>query len=413
MDLVTKLKSELDRKSAEAETAWGEFQTYKAHLEDNDVAVTDVKSDEFTALNEKYGAYTAITNEVAELKSRWEAAVNMENSNQTAGGDLSYAAEPEVKSGFHLVTSPEFKSLATNGTLNSGAKVPSGIHLGTAASPAEFKAAITSLSRPMAGNMGTLAPLGGRLLSVLDVVQIDGNAVQYVRQTTRSGQATPVAEGGIKPESNAAVELVTAPLENIAVWKNISRQALADESRFASFVESVLTDDLQLVLEGQVLNGNGTTPNMRGILATAGVSTYDLAGADTPADGLLRGIAQVQAAGGEPDAIAMNPADFARVRLLKDADGNYVMGPPNIPGAANIWGVPVVISAAVTAGRALVGAFRQGSTLYLNGGVEVHTTDSHGTNFTSNIVTVLVEQRAALAVEVPSLFSSVDLVVGI
>ena len=57
-----------------------------------------------------------------------------------------------------------------------------------------------------------------------------------------------------------------------------------------------------------------------------------------------------------------------------------------------------------TGGTFLVGSFREGATLWERDTDRLHLSDSHASNFTSNILTLLAELRAALTVLKPSAF---------
>ena len=67
------------------------------------------------------------------------------------------------------------------------------------------------------------------------------------------------------------------------------------------------------------------------------------------------------------------------------------------------------MSAAVPAGTALVGAFNAATTVYRKGGVRVESTNSHATDFTSNLITTRIEERIALAVRIPAAIVEVTL----
>ena len=62
----------------------------------------------------------------------------------------------------------------------------------------------------------------------------------------------------------------------------------------------------------------------------------------------------------------------------------------------------VALAGAVTAGTAIVGNFGQSATVYRKGGVRVESTNSHASDFTSNLVTIRAEERIALALRVPA-----------
>jgi HK97 family phage major capsid protein len=108
----------------------------------------------------------------------------------------------------------------------------------------------------------------------------------------------------------------------------------------------------------------------------------------------------------------MNPIDWADVQLLKDSDGAYIWADPRINNGQNIWGLPVVDTNAMTAGKFMAGAFNMAAQVFdrEDAAVEVSTEDSD--NFGKNMVTILAEERLAFAVHRPESFVYGNLVAG-
>jgi hypothetical protein len=69
-----------------------------------------------------------------------------------------------------------------------------------------------------------------------------------------------------------------------------------------------------------------------------------------------------------------------------------------------MWGVPLIPSAALAQGTALVGDFEIGALLLIRTGLQVLLSDSDQDDFTKNKVTLLAELRAALPVFRPAAF---------
>ena len=253
-------------------------------------------------------------------------------------------------------------------------------------------------------------------LTFLDMVDrrpIDTNSVEWVREDTPPGGAIEVAEGGAKPESTWAVTLITDTAATIAHFINITRQTMADERQVQGYIEGRLSYGLLKRLNGQIVNGNGTAPNLRGILNTSGIGTY-VAGTATEAAiiSVRKAKTVAQLSEYEPDAVGMNPVDWEAIELSTDTQGAFRVAPSVQAGAPQVvWGLRVIVTTALTGttfgttgGTFLVGGFREGATLWERTAVEIFITDSHASNFTSNILTMLAELRAALSVWRPKAF---------
>ncbi len=100
------------------------------------------------------------------------------------------------------------------------------------------------------------------------------------------------------------------------------------------------------------------------------------------------------------NGVIMHPADWARITMLKDADGNYIMGQPGTTIAQRLWGLPVVTTQAVPVDKFLVGDFRRAATLYDRWSARVETGYVND-DFTKNMVTILAEERLAQAIKAP------------
>lgn len=197
-----------------------------------------------------------------------------------------------------------------------------------------------------------------RPLELLDLVGLGSTtegSVPYMRQTTYTSAAVEVAEAtstttGTKPEATLPFEQVNSPVEEIASWVPVTTRALADVDEMRGIIDGQLLYDARRRLETQLLAGNGTSPNLRGLDNTTGVLTQPK-GADSVPLALAKGIAQVVAAGYAPTAIALHPDDWVDgVTVLLTAGGSSL---------GDILEVPIVKTASVAAGTGYVGAWGQ------------------------------------------------------
>lgn len=243
------------------------------------------------------------------------------------------------------------------------------------------------------------------ILDLVDRQTMTTNVVEWVREDASNDAAAEVAEGQVKPESSYTLSLVTDVAATIAHYVNITRQALADDAQIEGYLNGKLTRGLLKRLNAQILNGDGTSPNLRGILNQPGLGAYVSAAGEQLLIAARKARTVAELSEYAPDAIVVHPIDWETAELDTDSTGRFRVAANVSEGAApRLWGLTVVVSTNMAQGRFLVGGFREGATLWEREGVEVYITDSHASNFTSNILTMLAEMRAALSVWRPKAF---------
>jgi HK97 family phage major capsid protein len=280
-----------------------------------------------------------------------------------------------------------------------------------------FNAAITSITTNTDGAAGDLVQntrlpgvvaLPQRRMTVRDLLspgRMDGSTLEYVKETGFTNNAAPVAENAVKPESSMKFDLVTTSAKVIAHWVKASRQILDDASQLQSIVDQRLRYGLAYVEEQQLLNGDGTGQNLLGIVpqASAYTAPITVSGA-TIIDQIRLALLQAELAEYPSTGIVMNPKDWTRVELLKDSQGRYIIGNPQGNAAASLWGIPVVTTPAMQEGKFLAGAFRLGAQLFDRWEARVEVSTENQDDFIRNMVTILAEERLALAVYRPEAF---------
>lgn len=297
----------------------------------------------------------------------------------------------------------------------------------------EFKAATTQVTPSVVAPWGTdyqlpIVEQMRRKLTIADLLGIetlgrDVNAVSYlVESASIEGAPSMVAEGSAKPQiSFGDPTQVTENLHKLAVWFKESDEIIEDYSWLASNINNRAMYQLLLTEENQLLNGSNSgssTLNITGIMNRSGVQTQAYV-ANTPvADLIFKGMTKVaQNSPFRPDAIVINPADYEALRLSKDSNNQYYgggffqgqYGDGRIMEDPPIWGLRTVVTPAITAGTVLVGAFKQSASVIRKGGVRVEMTNSHDTDFTSNLVTIRIEERLGLLVRHPAGFCKVTI----
>lgn len=244
-----------------------------------------------------------------------------------------------------------------------------------------------------------------RVGDLFPAVQATSSVVDYYR-LTGSAAATTVAEGAAKPQSDVSATLKVLPMSKIATWVAVTDEVLADFPSFQSVISEDLGRGVILAESDQVLNGNGTAPNMAGLLlAATGTLTQTVAASTNPLDALNTAIVSLRTGASfvEPDAVLLNPVDSGKIRVVKAVgSGEYFAGSPFESGPPSIWGIKVVQTTAIAAGTAVVGNFAEGGVMFVREGLNIRV-DPY-TLATSNVVRLIAEGRSALAVTRPTNF---------
>jgi HK97 family phage major capsid protein len=247
---------------------------------------------------------------------------------------------------------------------------------------------------------------------LLTVSQTTSNAVEYPKQLSRTNNAAVVTEGATKPQSDYTFELKTVPVRTIAHYVKASKQILDDAGQLRSTIDSELRYGLKLTEENELLSGDGTGQHLSGLVtqATAFSSgTFPLPALPNRLDVLLQAIAQVQSVSQLPvDGIVLNDVDLEALRSIKDSQGRYVSDGPFGGPITSIWGKPAVGTPAMSEGDFLVGSFKVGATLFDRWDATVLISTENESDFIQNLVTVLAEERLALAVRRPDAFVEGD-----
>ncbi|CZY11220.1 phage major capsid protein [Enterobacter ludwigii] len=247
---------------------------------------------------------------------------------------------------------------------------------------------------------GIIMP-GLRRLTIRDLLaqgRISSNSLEYVREEVFTNNADVVAEKALKPESDITFSKQTANVKTIAHWVQASRQVMDDAPMLQSYVNNRLMYGLALKEEGQLLNGDGTGDNLEGLnkVATAYDTSLNATG-DTRADIIAHAIYQVTESEFSASGIVLNPRDWHNIALLKDNEGRYIFGGPQAFTSNIMWGLPVVPTKAQASGTFTVGGFDMASQVWdrMDATVEVSREDRD--NFVKNMLTILCEERLALA----------------
>lgn len=367
--LATKLESAIDNVKAQ-----GEDLLAKSERAENVSTQTKTELDEALVKMNEYSA------ELDALK-------------QTVAGAKADAEEPQAKSlGEQFTKGAADQLQAMRSRDASKAKM-------------NIKASVLN----SAGGLGGRTELGFietprtalRVRDLLMKARMDSDVLHYTRTLLETSAANYVAEGAAKPQSGVTFEEVTANPQVIAHWIDASRQALSDNGFLESQINQILLYQLAQKEEVELLKGAGTSGTIEGLVTAATAfdkTKYLTMTKGQPFDVLRLAMAQAVINNYAIDGFVFNPNDLADIQLTKDDVGRYIMGDPaSSAGITSLWGVSAAESAAMTAGTWLGGNFAMGATLFDRWDATVEAGYKND-DFTKNKITLLAEERIALAI---------------
>lgn len=273
---------------------------------------------------------------------------------------------------------------------------------GQSGSPAENSDILVAPQR-LAG----IIPGSSRLLRVKDIMPqgvTSSNMVEYTRELAWTNNAAETSEGVTKPESSLTFELVNAPVRTIAHWIKVSKQVLDDAPQLQSYIDTRMRYGVDYREDAQLLNGNGTNPNISGLTDSGNFTAFTPTTGENALDSINRAIYAVYAADYAPTAILMNPQDWGAIERIKrgSSDASYVVGSPTGILGPMLWGLPVVVTNAMTQGYFMVGSFDIAAQVWNRTGTVVELFAQDDTNVQKNLLTLRAEKRTALAIYRPT-----------
>lgn len=221
---------------------------------------------------------------------------------------------------------------------------------------------------------GLVIPAVTRPIQVIDIIPSGTTgmaAIKYMEETTRTHASAERAENAVYAASTFALTERSSPVRSIGTSIPVTDEQLEDVEGVQSYLENRLIFGNRQRLDGQLIAGNGTAPNLEGFENKSGVQTQAKS-TDSVPDAVYKAMTAVRVTGRSfPDAVIMHPNDWQAVRLLTTTDGIYIWGSPSEAGMERIWGVRVVQSDAITENQALVGDFGNFCQLFERRGMEV------------------------------------------
>lgn len=268
-------------------------------------------------------------------------------------------------------------------------------------------AGVSAFATDLDYNVVTAARTALVIRDLFGAETISGSSLTFLVEGAMEGSAKVTAEGAEKAQVHFADPTpVTVSLKKVTEYIKESDEYVEDYAFLASAVNGRLLYALGLTEQNELVAD---------LLGTSGIQTDTTSWtADTKADALadtiFGALMDVQEQSGfAADAIVMNPATWQVLRLGKDSNNQYYGGGYFADGQGKqLWGVPVVVTTAVTNSQIIVGAFKTCGSVVQKGGVSVEMTNSNEDDFKKNLMMIRAEERLALAVRRPAGFKLIS-----
>ena len=177
--------------------------------------------------------------------------------------------------------------------------------------------------------------------------------VRYMEETTYTNAAAGVAEGAAAPESTLALTQQETAVHKIATHIPVTREEMEDEPQVKSYLNDTLPFMVRQAVDLATLKGDGTAPNLLGLLSVTGIQDIDWTTTGTGANlvrskplNVLRKAKTLIRFTGRSMAThyVLNPSVWDDIVLAESSAGGYYYGSPQNDFTERVWGLPVVLS---------------------------------------------------------------------
>ena len=197
------------------------------------------------------------------------------------------------------------------------------------------------------------------IFDVANVRKVTAPTVMYVDKTAPKGTPAFVTEGGVKPLISWEYEPKTVNVKKVAVAAKFTTEVATDIDGFMSDLKNELTSQVKATTEYEILNGNGESGSLVGVVSSMPgytLTTIKVANPNTY-DAIVAAATQIKSSSYgayTPTHVVLNPQDVANMRLTKNSNGDYLI---NLAVDNNPLSIKVIESAQRAVGSLLIGDF--------------------------------------------------------
>ncbi|WP_374446968.1 phage major capsid protein [Providencia sp.] len=231
-------------------------------------------------------------------------------------------------------------------------------------------------------------------------------AIFWVQQTGFTNAAAVVPENTAKPYSNIQFATKITPVTTVAHMFKASKQILDDFAQLQSLIDAEMRYGLKFVEEQEILFGDGSGAHLHGIMPQASKFKAEfVVDKQNGIDDLRLAMLQAQLARFPATGHVLHSIDWAKIELIKDTLGRYILANPSALAGPTLWGLPIVVTeTAAFNGKFLTGAFNMGAQLFDREETNVVISTENADDFEKNMISIRCEERLALALKRPEAF---------
>lgn len=235
---------------------------------------------------------------------------------------------------------------------------------------------------------------------------VSSQQIYYTDQENVSRDADNIALCNTAYPSTSNIEWKerSIKVEKIGDSIKVCLDAMEDFEFVASEVRNLLLTSVDLRADQQLLLGNGTSPELKGVNAVASTfaaGSYAVSIQNPNLYDLITvvgcQIAELGQGMYSPNYAILNPVDACLLKLQKDANDQYIIPPFTTENGMVVSGMRVIESTLVNANTMYVGDFTKGI-VYNRKGLTVEMAMENEDDFNKDLVTIKASRRLALLI---------------
>lgn len=348
-------------------------------------------------------------------KGEFETSLKSEIDNLTNKfveiNDRIDASEVNMKKSFEGAKKATFKSSLTE-AINDGAL--KGITEGNYnAAKFEVKAAgDMNISGNTTGDVAEIQRIAGikadalradHIRSLLPQGTTDAQTISFVKEANPEDGAAAVSEGSTLAQSDIDLAETTVKLEKIGTYMRITEEMINDIPALTSFLSARVPQRILAAEDNEILNGDGSTPNLDGLFTdgtafttSSGGLFYQAIESANEYDVLIVAKNQLELNNYKANVVLINPTDMHKIVLLKSTANEYLKNQIYQGLQPSVAGVPIVASTACPNGKFLIMDSNRATQFWVRQNLAVEFSKEDSTNFRDGFITVRATERVAL-----------------